>query len=244
MAASFARSFTEIADDAVRRPNVIRCSSLTSRLLAILVASVLSSAAPSGRSRASASLHLYLARHGQTDWNVAGRLQGSADIPLNAAGRKQAATLVEHLVGVHLDAVYSSQLKRSRETAEVVHGSAPLIALAGLNERRLGVFEGHLTSPEYERRSQDLDDALDGGESRAQFFSRIQATLDGIMARHRSGAILIVGHGGTNQMIVRALFKLSADRAAAFQQANDELYLCEIVSGAAQHFWKLSDPAR
>jgi broad specificity phosphatase PhoE len=163
---------------------------------------------------------------------------------LNDTGRRQAAALADRLRGVQLDAVYSSELKRSRETAAIVHGAAPLVALAGLNERRLGVFEGQISSEEYERRRQDPDDTLDGGESLSQFFARIHATLETLLQRHRSGAILIVGHGGTNQMIVRALFGLSAEKAAAFNQANDELYLCEIASGTARRFWKLTDPAR
>src|SRR3979490_818716 len=110
-------------------------------------------------------LRLYLARHGQTDWNRDGRLQGSADVALNETGRQQAVTLAARLREVRFDAVYSSELRRSRETAVIVHGAAPLFAVAGLNERRLGAFEGHLSSAEYERRRQDPNDALDGGES-------------------------------------------------------------------------------
>jgi broad specificity phosphatase PhoE len=189
-------------------------------------------------------LRLYLARHGETDWNRDRRLQGRADIGLNDTGRQQAAALAERLAGVRFDAVYASELRRSRDTAAIVHGAAPLVALAGLNERRLGVFEGQISSPEYERRRQDPDDALDGGESLSQFFGRIHTTLESLLRRHRSGAILIVGHGGTNQMIVRALFGLSPEKAAAFNQANDELYLCEITSGTARRFWRLTDPAR
>jgi probable phosphoglycerate mutase len=187
-------------------------------------------------------LRLYLARHGQTDWNADGRLQGSADILLNSAGRQQATLLAQRLAGVRLDAVYSSELRRSRDTAEMVRGAAPLIALAGLNERRLGAFEGRSATPEYTRRNRDPDDALDGGESLSQFFARVRTTLTDVLRNHPSGAILIVGHGGTNQMIVRALFSLSAERAAEFQQANDELYLCELVSGRPMRFWKLVTP--
>jgi broad specificity phosphatase PhoE len=217
------------------------------RLVAAVVCCAAIVGVASGRTRASRlpdvndTLRLYLARHGQTDWNLERRLQGSTDIPLNATGRQQAATLARRLAGVHLDAVYSSKLQRSRETAVMVHGASPVMSLEGFNERRLGAFEGRLASPDYERRSQDPNDTLDGGESLSQFYARIRTTLDGILARHGSGAILIVGHGGTNQMIVRALFKRSPDRAASFQQGNDELYLCEIVSGTAQRLWKFQE---
>jgi broad specificity phosphatase PhoE len=189
-------------------------------------------------------LRVYLARHGETDWNRDRRLQGSADIALNETGRRQAAELERQLRGLHFAAVYSSELRRSRETAAAVHGAAPLVALAGLNERRLGAFEGHPSDTEYERRRQDPNDTLDGGESWSQFDARIQRTLEVLLRRHRTGAILIVGHGGTNQMIVRSLFGLSAERTASFQQANDELYVCDITAGKATRFWKLINLAR
>jgi 2,3-bisphosphoglycerate-dependent phosphoglycerate mutase len=198
-----------------------------------------------------AILRIYLARHGQTDWNAEHRLQGSTDTQLNGTGREQAVKLAERLRGVRLDAVYSSMLDRSRETAEIVRGSVRLEILAGLNERRLGKFEGRradasdpVTESDYERRSQDPDDTLDGGESLTQFFERVRATVIGLRTQHPSGAILIVGHGGTNQMIVRTLLGLSADEAHWFEQANDELYLIELDSAQPVRLWKLADSGR
>jgi probable phosphoglycerate mutase len=198
-------------------------------------------------------LRIYLARHGQTDWNAAHRLQGGSDVALNAAGRRQAAHLADRLNGIALDAVYASALRRSRETAEIVHGSVPVRVLDGLNERRLGSFEGRRIDPadpatasvahDYDRRSQDPDDTLDGGESLSQFFARVQAALHGITERHGSGAILIIGHGGTNQMIVRALFGLTPQEAHAFVQANDDLYEIEMGHGTTRpRLWQWVDP--
>ena len=208
---------------------------------------LLTSASESGVSgQAPATLRIYLARHGQTDWNVERRLQGSTDTPLNATGRQQAAQLAETLRGIRLDAVYSSTLSRSRETAEIAHGSVPLTSLAGLAERRMGKFEGRrvdasdpATAAEYERRSVDPDDALDGGESLNQFFERVRTTINAIKGQHNAGSILIVGHGGTNRMILRALLALTAERANAIEQANDELYLIEIDAATAPRLWKL-----
>jgi probable phosphoglycerate mutase len=209
------------------------------------------SAAPRVSGQAPASLRIYLARHGQTDWNVDHRLQGSTDIPLNTAGREQAMALAKRLKGARLDAVYSSMLRRSRETAEIARGPVPVTTLAGLNERRLGKFEGRrvdasdpVTARDYERRSQDPHDTLDGGESLTQFFERVRATVAGIRTLHPSGAILIVGHGGTNQMIVRTLLGLSADEARSFEQANDELYLVELDPAQPVRLWKLADSGR
>jgi broad specificity phosphatase PhoE len=63
---------------------------------------------------------LLLVRHGETDWNAEGRLQGHTDTPLNELGRRQALTLADELAGDGIEAVYSSDLARARETAEIV----------------------------------------------------------------------------------------------------------------------------
>ena len=68
--------------------------------------------------QSTGTLRIYLARHGETDWNAERRLQGRTDTALNSKGRQQAAKLAERLKGIHLDAVYSSTLSRSRDTAE------------------------------------------------------------------------------------------------------------------------------
>jgi len=192
-----------------------------------------------------ATLRIYLARHGQTDWNAAKRLQGWSDIHLNATGKEQAEALRARLEGVRLDAIYSSTLSRSRETAEIVRGSVPLESLDGLKEQSIGKFEGTRldgsepeAAEEFTRRSRDAADALDGGESANQHFERVRATMTAILARHASGSILIVGHGGTNQMILRSLLGLTAEQAAAVRQGNDELYLIEITAGHKPRLWK------
>jgi broad specificity phosphatase PhoE len=196
-------------------------------------------------------LRIYLARHGQTDWNVARRLQGGTDVPLNPKGRRQAAELADRLAGVRLDRIYSSALQRSRQTAEALEGRAPLEALSGLNEQSLGAFEGLYRDgrdaqreAEYERRSLDPDDRLDGGESANQHFTRVEATVRRIRDKHPRGSILIVGHGGTNLLVLRALLSLSAEEAARVEQANDELYMVEIRPAHRPAVWKLVPPDR
>ena len=197
--------------------------------------------------QSSTTLRIYLARHGETDWNAERRLQGDTDTALNSTGRQQAAKLVERLKGVRLDMVYSSTLQRSRDTAEIARGEVPLKSRAGLNERRVGKFEGKwldrtkdpATAEEYPKRSRDPDDELDGGESLNQFYARVRATFADIQGQHSSGAILVVAHAITNQMILRAIFDLTLAQAIAIKQANDELYLIELDAGNAPRLWKL-----
>ena len=96
---------------------------------------------------------LLLARHGETDWNRARRWQGHADRPLTARGRTQAADLAARLAHIALEAVYSSDLQRARETAEPVattHG-LELVQLPELREVNVGSWQG-LTRDEAEIR--------------------------------------------------------------------------------------------
>src|SRR5881396_3482425 len=112
------------------------------RLLVCLSLALASGCAHHMPGSPAATLRIYLARHGQTDWNAQSRLQGRTDIPLNPTGREQASKLAALLKGVRLDAVYSSTLRRSRETAEILHGITPIESLDGLCEQGLGKFEG------------------------------------------------------------------------------------------------------
>jgi broad specificity phosphatase PhoE len=192
------------------------------------------------------TLRIYLARHGETEWNVERRLQGGTDTALNATGRQQAAKLRDRLKGARLDAVYSSTLSRSRETAEIVRGQVSLKSFVGLNERKLGKFEGRrvdasdpVTQAEYKRRGLDPDDAFDGGESLNQFFERVRSTIRSIRDQHAMGTILIVGHQGTNRMILRELLGLTVEQAQSVNQANDDVYLIELDSGNPPRLWKL-----
>jgi broad specificity phosphatase PhoE len=201
-------------------------------------------AGPEQGSPQGAMLHLYIARHGQTDWNAERRLQGQSDRPLNDVGRAQAAGLAERMRGIPLARVYSSALSRSRATAEAARGGAPLESLAGLNEQSLGKFEGVRLgvdageTAEFERRSRDRNDDLDGGESGEAFYRRVEAVANAIVARHRSGAVLVVAHGGTNRALIRAILGLTEAQADSIRQANDEIYKLEIVPGRRPQLWK------
>ena len=148
-----------------------------------------------------------LVRHGETDWNREHRWQGWADVPLNGLGREQAAELAARLRGVALDAVYSSDLRRARETAELVaaeHG-LPVIPDAGLREIDVGSWSG-LTRPGIEER-------YGGGwpadaETSEAHAARVRAAAAEILRAHPAGTVLLVTHGGT----IRALLDDPLDR--------------------------------
>ncbi len=132
---------------------------------------------------------LLLVRHGETDWNAAGRLQGHTDRPLSDYGREQARRLAEELAGEEFDAIYASDLARARETAEIVgvQLQLPVVLDPDLGEKNWGTWEG-LTSTE--RLEIELV-----GESTEEHQRRMLAALGRIAAKHPDGRVLVVTHG-------------------------------------------------
>jgi len=217
----------------------MRTSRKTFLLALLLLLAPRAAVAPDAQ--AGGTLRLYVARHGQTDWNLAHRLQGWTDRPLDDTGRKQAIDLAESLKGVHLEAIYSSTLSRSRDTAAAVAGSSMMVkSLPGLRERNYGRFQGGSdTDPDYLKRVTAWDDAMDGGETLNQLLARARDSLEMIRREHPSGNVLIVAHRITNQMILRALLNLTPEQAVKIEQGNDEVYLVEFDPGAKPRLWKL-----
>ena len=92
-------------------------------------------------------MRVLLARHGQTDWNAAGKIQGVSDVPLNERGREQAAALAGRVLDAGaISAVYTSPLKRARETAEIIGRRLGLepVPVGALTELNFGDWEGLL----------------------------------------------------------------------------------------------------
>jgi broad specificity phosphatase PhoE len=139
---------------------------------------------------------LLLARHGETDWNREGRWQGWADPPLNELGRMQAAELAEQLRAVPFDAVYASDLRRARETAEVVAAPhrVPVVTDPRLREIDVGSWSG-LTRAEIEERFPGRE--RPDGETREEHAARVLAAVEEIARDNAGRRILIVTHGGT-----------------------------------------------
>jgi len=149
--------------------------------------------------------HLCLIRHGQTDWNLEGRYQGQSDVPLNENGLTQARILIEKLNGQTFNAIYSSDLKRARQTADPV---AKALGMEVQIERRLreinqGEWEGVLVEDIKARYaeiwSQRTEDPANvrppGGETVREVATRVYAALDNIARDHPNGNVLIVSHG-------------------------------------------------
>lgn len=165
-------------------------------------------------------MKLLLARHGQTDWNLEQRFQGQSDIPLNETGRKQAQALAERLSAESFNAVYSSDLQRAAETADIItqmSGYKPdLHPDARLREVNFGDWEG-LTYAEIQTKYPDelaawekdlYKTAPPNGETLEELAIRVQSMLDDLRKKHDRQNILIVAHGGVLQTLICLALKL------------------------------------
>lgn len=151
---------------------------------------------------------VFLVRHGATAWNIEKRAQGHADIDLNEDGHKQAAAVATELSHEKLVAVYSSDLKRARDTAAAIAGAHGLEVIVDPDFREIdqGEWEG-LTTDEIRTRWPDLwgpnrhYNARPGGESPQQVKKRALRALAKAVAAHPDEAIAVVSHGGTIRWI-------------------------------------------
>ena len=142
---------------------------------------------------------LLLVRHGETDWNAEGRLQGQTDRPLNDFGRRQARQLAEQLAGEEFEAICSSDLARARETAEILAErlGLPVELDPDLREKDWGNWEG-LTAVERDR-------VEFVGESTQAHQERMLRALARISAEHPvGGTVLVVTHGGSMRRVQTA----------------------------------------
>lgn len=142
---------------------------------------------------------LLLARHGETEWNREERYQGHADPPLNDTGRAQARELAELLSAEPIEAVYSSDLRRAAETAEIVGArlGLPVEQNPGLREIDVGSWQG-LTRAQIDGRPWD-------GETYEHHAERVTRALREIAARHPGRTVLVVSHGGSLRRVQDAV---------------------------------------
>ncbi len=175
---------------------------------------------------------LYLARHGETEWNAIGRLQGTTDIPLNERGREQARAIAARLARIEIAEVITSDLARARETGEIVARELGLPApriVAGLRERAFGVFEGLTRDecmaryPEAWRRWHEQSGVPDGAEALAAATERMHAALREL-ADGAGGPAAVISHGGLMRLWLVDL----AQRPLA-PLANGVTYACDRV---------------
>ena len=178
-----------------------------------------------------------LVRHGQSEWNATGRIQGQIDIALDEIGQQQAQRVAARLKREKIDAIYSSPLLRAKATAEAIAAQVnqPIQLDARLMEYDFGVMSGltwnELTAHHPELASRWLEDpwavAVEGSEGRPNFAQRVTAALQEIDSKHPDQQVLIVAHGGTFGVYLSVLLGLDLTRRHPFHFGNTSISLVE-----------------
>ena len=166
---------------------------------------------------------LLLVRHGHTDWNLEGRYQGRADTPLNGKGREEARLVGERLKSEGVDLIYSSDILRAYETAQIIAGALgkEISTLESLREVDTGAWTGltweevKARFPEHFREWQADPWRVRrlGGEFYAHLYRRSVGAARKVAESHPERCILIVAHGGNIKSIILDALGVEEDRA-------------------------------
>jgi probable phosphoglycerate mutase len=192
----------------------------------------------------AATKEIYLIRHGETDYNLAGRVQGSGiDAPLNAKGQAQAQAFFASYGNMKFDRIYVSELMRARQSvAPFIKKGIPVEAHGGLNEICWGKYEGHQithTASEYFEdlfsrwRAGETDIPIGGtGESPLDVALRQEPVIDLIFSRTEEKKILICMHGRAMRILLCQLLDLPLSMMETFKHQNLSLYHLRFEEGS------------
>ena len=182
-----------------------------------------------------------LVRHGRSEWNAVGRIQGQIDIELDTEGQQQAQIVADRLAGEEIAAIYSSPLQRAYVTASAIADrlELPIQSDARLMEYDFGVMSGltwqELVENHPELANRWLEDpwavAVEGSEGRVNFAARVMASLQEIGAQHPDDQIAVVAHGGTFGVYLSAMLGLDLNRRHPFHFGNTSISLVETRDG-------------
>lgn len=167
-------------------------------------------------------MKLLLTRHGQTDWNIAGRYQGQSDIPLNPTGCEQAEALAKRLSAEAIHAIYSSDLSRAKDTAQAIAKFHQIEVQTDSRWRELnfGEWEG-MTYQEMSAHSPDVfskwmidpqHTSTPNGETLDELSKRVASAFDEIKNKHKDQTVLVVSHSGALQALLATLLGIDLNR--------------------------------
>ncbi len=192
--------------------------------------------------RKLSSKKIYIVRHGQTDFNLKGIVQGSGvNISLNNQGRAQAAAFFEMYKEIKFDKIYTSALKRTIETVQsFVELGIPHQSFSGLNEISWGTNEGRIITPEEDNyyhwmleqwQNGNTDQRIEGGESPEDVKVRQKPAIDYILSQEQENTILICMHGRAIRILLCNLLNYPLKSMDMFEHENLCLYLLNYSSG-------------
>ena len=171
-------------------------------------------------------MKLYIARHGETPWNVENRVSGRTDVPLTEKGVEQARLLARNAMGKGIEVIIASPLLRARQTAQAVSEviGVPIELDERLIELDFGSFEGGPRSdPDFQYTRAQFPTRYPGGESAFQLAHRVYSCLEDVKRKYAGKTVLLVCHGGVCRMVRSYFMDLTNDEYSYYFAPNAQL---------------------
>lgn len=199
-------------------------------------------------------MRLVLTRHGETDWNVEGRMQGHSQTPINDRGRYEAHTVGEALKKIGVTKIYSSDLLRAVQTTEIIstHLGLPFEKDVRLREFCFGSMEGLVATDILARDGEmkhayEMDNYISfGGENSELVHARMHKLLRELEEKYFSETVLLVGHGLFMYTLQKKFDLLLLDEDEPRGIKRGEFQVVDFQNSKAQQidFWKMEDGAK
>lgn len=173
-------------------------------------------------------MKLYVARHGQTDWNALNKVCGATDLPLNKKGIGQAEALAERVKSLDIDVIIASPMVRAQQTARAVSLATGIAVITDsrLREHNYGTFEGvDRGKEEYWAQKYQFAVKFPEGESVLQLAQRVYNAVEDAKAKYPDKKVLFVCHGGVSRMIKTYFEDMTND--SFFHYAPENAFLAE-----------------
>lgn len=197
--------------------------------------------------------HLYMIRHGETEYNRKGIVQGGGiDSDLNETGKSQGKAFFDYYRDTPFDKIYCTSLKRTYQTVQYFEEiGSEIIVVPELNEFGWGIYEGVESSPElkteFDRiveawKSGDLNARVPEGESPLEAWSRSRIGIQRIIAENQPDSkVLVCSHGRIMRVFLAEMLGYGLDKMDLFPHTNTALNLVQTLSGGKFRAEKLND---
>lgn len=187
--------------------------------------------------------YLILVRHGVTDWNLQGRWQGLTDTSLSEEGKRQALNVANKLKDIKIDVVYTSELKRTKQTYAAICNklnlSCPVFCNSALNERDYGIYTGRnkwevekeLGHEKFMKMRRGWNCPIPKGEALIDVYNRVLPFYkENILNDLKEGKnVLIISSGNTLRALIKYLENLSDERVADLELDFGGIYIFEVA---------------
>lgn len=171
-------------------------------------------------------MNIYVARHGQTTWNVENKVCGITDLELNEHGIEQAKKLAHTVAQNDIDIIITSPLKRAVMTSEIVSEvcNIPIAIDERLTEQNYGIYEGiDRNDPDFLNNKRNFAFKYPNGESMMQVAYRVYGLIDEIKTNYKNNNVLIVCHGGVSRIIHTYFTDVTNDEFFYYTHENAKL---------------------